>query len=620
MPNSMEPVSFKLPTHELEVLSFSAPQPKKVQEWVDSLPKMNVGESAKQLYAAIQELNRLKTDAATRFQLMEIMRGPIHFICISLEKHFLNKSVVLPERESRIAKLTQALQNHLVTGYKAVVTQALMKMSSKENKRLCQLAIHRAMSDKNLVLLRSFQLYFPAPVNFWKEIHLLYLISQRFGFSENTIEDPQEDDWKSSILDLYKCSMLLATAKPNQLRQNQIKLVYDAAKFWAGFAEITQEKTVAGLFSIDVTSDIPPIYQSLMRKGADPKNIRYFDASAISDQLRVLLQIAQGESHPVTAFHVPEKLSVDLTRILIQAWGVLAERAFTRIEEYGLINLSIGLSATHYFLSGKMEFSRLLAGEVAILTSDQKRPFEAEGEHGRRQDLYDSTDVWGRYDTDDAWSIKSNQERLSSGIENRIASQDVQKQEEKDRYPVFQCDIVNTSPGGFCVIWQQDVPPQVKTGEIIGVEEKQSGHWTIGVIRWVKQFKDEGVRMGLELIAPKGEACAAQVIQKKGGETEYMRALMLPELTAIGQPATIITPNIAFSVGNKININEIGDVSKGQLVKQITSTASFCQFQFKLLTLAPGKAARLEAERQQVRSESNHSNDDDDFDSIWSSL
>ncbi len=146
MPNSAEQTSFKLPPQDLDVLSFSSPQPKKVREWVDSLPQMNVGESAKRLYSAIQELNRLKSDAETRFQLMEILRGPIHYICDSLEKHFLNKSVVLPPKEAKIASLAQALQNHLSAGYKAVTLQCLarVKVGDKEAKKLCLLAIHRA--------------------------------------------------------------------------------------------------------------------------------------------------------------------------------------------------------------------------------------------------------------------------------------------------------------------------------------------------------------------------------------------------------------------------------------------------------------------------------------------
>jgi len=124
--------------------------------------------------------------------------------------------------------------------------------------------------------------------------------------------------------------------------------------------------------------------------------------------------------------------------------------------------------------------------------------------------------------------------------------------------------------------------------------------------------------MGVELIAPKAEACGTQAIHKKGGATEYMRTLMLPELRAIGQPATLITPNITFHIGYKVNINENGHISKGQLIKQVTSTASFAQFQFKMLVPAPGRGA--EAEHKLAGMDQSKSGPEDDFDSIWSSL
>jgi len=618
MSNPAEHLSLKLPPHDLEVLSFSAPNPKKVQEWVESLPKMNVGETAKRLYSAIQELNRLKTDSDTRFQLMEIMRGPIHYICKSLEKHFLNKAVVLPPKEAKIAALAQALQNHLATGYKAVTMQLLprVKNMDKDAKKLCQKAIHRAISEQSHVLLRSFQLYYPAPANFWQEMHLLYLISQRFGMLEQVIEDPEDDNWESGVYDLYLRALLLATAKPNQLRQTQIEQVYDAARYWARFATVTDAKTVAGLFVIDVMTDYPPIYQSLMRRTTLPHNIRYFDASAISDHLRVLLQLPAGQMHPVSSFHVPDRFPAELTRILIQAWGVLAERAFTRIEEHGDLNLCIGLSATHYFVSGKADFGRMVTGSSNVLNPDLNNPFLQHGPGGnRRRDTYESNDVWGL--NVDPSKLKLEKDSVGSEIDSYTQQRHAA---EKDKYPQYTCEVVNTSPGGFCLSWRQDVPHQVKTGEIVGILESDKTHWSIGVIRWVKQFKDEGVRMGVELIAPKAEACGTQVIQKKGGVTEFMRTLMLPELRAIGQPATLITPNIAFHVGYKVNINEEGLVSKGQLIKQVTSTASFSQFQFKMLVPAVGREEEREQHHRPSVEEPTKSNQDDDFDSIWSSL
>jgi len=616
MSNPAEQMSLKLPPHDLEVLSFCAPQPKKLQAWVEGLPKMNVGESAKRLYSAIQELNRLKTDAETRFQMMEIMRGPIRYICDSLEKHFLNKSVILPPREAKVASLAQALQNHLATGYKAVTMQLLprVKNMDKDAKRLCQKAIHRAIAEQSQVLLRSFQLYYPAPPNFWREIHMLYLLAQRFGMLEQVVEDVEENNWESSVYELYIRVLMLATAKPNQLRQNQIRQVYDAARHWAGFATVTDAKTAAGLFVIDVMTDYPPIYQSLMRRTSLPHNLRYFDGSVVSDHLRVLLQLPQGQPHPVASFHVPDKFPADLTRMLIQAWGVLAERAFTRIDEQGSLNLCIGLSATHYYVSGKADFGRLTtSGTEAALDPELSNPFLQQGPGGRRRDS-GGNDVWGlNVDTARIRVEDQSLSELNAYAQERYA-------QEKDKYPSYHCTIVNTSPGGFCLTWHQDVPSQVKTGEIVGIQEQDKAHWSIGVIRWVKQFKDEGVRMGVELIAPKAEACGAQVVHKKGGVTEYMRTLMLPELRAIGQPATLITPNIAFHVGYKVNINEKGLISKGQLTKQVTSTASFSQFQFKMLAPAPGREQVVDRESEPQFDESAAKNQDDDFDSIWSSL
>ena len=617
MPSQADHLSLKLPPHDLEVLSFSAPNPKKVKEWVDGLPQMNVGESAKRLYAAIQELNRLKTDADTRFQLMEIMRGPVRFICKSLEKHFLNKSVVLPPKEAKIASLAQALQNHLATGYKAVCMQLLPKVKNmdKDAKRLCQRAIHRAMSEESLVLLRSFQLYFPAPPNFWREMHLLYLIAQRFGMLEQACDDPEEKSWESSIYEVYERALLLATAKPNQLRQQQIEQVFEAARQWAKFATVIDANNSTGLFAIDVTSDYPPIYQALMRRATMPHNLRFFDASAISDHLRVLLQLPAGQPHPVATFHVPDKFPNDLVRILIQAWGVLTERAFTRIDEHGQLTLCLGLSATHYFVSGRQDFNRMIQGGTQTLEGDAHNPFIQRGPTNRR-DVYEAHDVWG-LQTHRRDVLVGDVDVVGSNIEKYAAEKQT---EERDKYPQFQCDVVNTSPGGFCLSWKQDVPPQVKTGEIVGIMESDKTHWSIGVIRWVKQFRNEGARMGIELIAPKAEACGTQVVHKKGGVTEFMRTLMLPELRAIGQPATLITPNIAFHVGYKVNIAQNGGVSKAQLIKQVTSTASFSQFQFKMLVAATQPADTPPAVPAPVAPAPPKPDPEDDFDSIWSSL
>lgn len=279
---SAPPFRLKLPPQDLEVLSFCAPNPKKVKEWVESLPKMKVGESAKLLYTAIQEINRLKVSPSNRFQILEIIREHIHFVCQSLEKHFLNLSVSLPEKEARIAGLAQALQNHLAIGYKAVIAGVLSAKLSRDTQTLMPQALHRAFTENNLVLLRNLQLYYPAPPNYWLEMHTLYSLAEKNKILGKTYVDPILRTVEMSIEDLYKRALLLATAKPNQLRQKQIKMVYDVLPHWTCHAKVHMPGEHSGLFVIDYTQDTPPTYENLLVKPIDLEHTRVFDASEIS--------------------------------------------------------------------------------------------------------------------------------------------------------------------------------------------------------------------------------------------------------------------------------------------------------------------------------------------------
>ncbi|CBL45464.1 Hypothetical protein HDN1F_18810 [gamma proteobacterium HdN1] len=610
-------IPLKIPPQDLAILSFAQPNAKRVREWVNSLPQMNVGETSKQVYAAVQELTRLRTDSETRFQMLEALRGPIHFICNALSKHFLDKAVVLPPREAKIANLAQALQNHLATGYKVVASQVLER--SRQGDRAARMmitrALHRALTEMLLVMLRSHQLYFPAPPGYWRETHQIFLLAESLNILDQNVEDDQEQQLSTTIYDAYRRSLLMATARPNQLRQTQHELVHQATASWFRYCDVLPLLENKGLYTLNLDADTPPAYAALQKLSDERPLNRCFDASRVSDLLRTQLQLSTGQTHPESGFTLPSGMLPDLIRILIQAWGVLTERAFTRIEEAGQIRLCIGLSATHYFVSDRQDFARQMRNvPSAMLQLEESNRFMAGGPTHRR-DVIDETDVWGlQLDRHVTMGNKA------SSIEEQVLKHDQKQQEsvESDKYPSYSCDIINTSPGGFCVGWKQDIPPHVKTGEIIGVKEHEDQPWSIGVIRWVKQFRNEGARMGIELLAPRADACGTQVIQKKGGATEFMRTLILPELRAIGQPATLITPNIAFAVGSKINLNQNSTISKAQLIKQVGATASFCQFQFKQLSLSDTETPSGPTSGSSKPAAK--TGKEDDFDSIWSSL
>ena len=388
-------------------------------------------------------------------------------------------------------------------------------------------------------------------------------------------------------------------------------MVYDVLPHWTCHAKVHMPGEHSGLFVIDYTQDTPPTYENLLVKPIDLEHTRVFDASEISLHLRDMILRLQENPKARMDFHIPqEKLGNDLIRILIQAWGVRTERAFTRIEEKGTLRLCVGLSATHYFLSGRVEFMQQITGRELSPDPDFNNPFLNLGHHSSRHENRTSESVHGMQI--EAKALKENASPVEKAIDQRLKKEGG---DDHDRYPRYECEVVNTSPGGFCVIWARDVPPQVKTGEIVGLREQEDEEWGIGVIRWVKHFRNEGIRMGLELVSPNAMACGCQAIQKSGSATEYMRSLLLPELPGIGQPPTLITPNVAFHEGLKANLNENCVDSKIQMKKLVTSTPSFCQFEFKVLMAGDG----AQLDRMTVKTASKPLQDDD-FDSVWSSL
>ena len=614
MDSGVEKFQLRVPQQDLRKLSFCGHTPKKLAVWVESLPKVNIGETARLLYAAIQELNRLQIDPLNRYQLLETLRPAIHYVCDSLSKHYLNQSVVLPDKANKVANLAQALQNHLSMGYKVAVVQGIVKIKDNGVAQMVASAIHRALSDLSRTLLRCYQLYFPTPANLWRELHRLYLIAEHHKLLAYEIEDDEFKETRiSGIHHAYLRSILIATAKPNQLRQKEIALIYEATTVWSKLTNISATLDKNHLFVANLASDSAPVYASLIANKQKSQHYRYIDCRNLATKIQDILRAPDHYSEDTNFdFYLPRGCDDDLLRHLIQSWGQLTQRAFSRSNNKGRINICLGHSATHYYLAGKTDFNTVLRGfHESGLVDDHDNPFlNAKPFSGPNEG---ASDVWAlAFDAGDGMTGPDADKLNKISLDDDTDQESTEVEESPPLFDYYSCGLINTSPGGFCVSWGDQVPKLVKTGEIVGIREDNQDNWSIGVIRWVKQFKNEGARMGIELLAPDATPVGTRVVNKVGATTEYMRALLLPELKAIGQTATLIMPKIAFHVGNKILLNERGVEEKVQLIKQVTSTASFSQFQFKYYS-----KARPNPKKQAPNSTLNK---DSDFDSIWSSL
>ncbi|WP_374439359.1 molecular chaperone [Pseudomonas panipatensis] len=592
----------RVPTPTHDSLSFCNANPRDLKHWLDHLPKANLGETARQLYQGLIELNQLKLPVEARLQLLELFRPEVQSVCQHLERHFLNQSIVLDERPRKVANLCQALQNHLAVGYKLVVVREATHFS-RERAQLLTLALQRAIRSLSGPLVRALQLYCPVPESLWLELHQLYQLARQQGLQELVVRDDLAKHGNAlSIEQAYLTVLLLGCARCNQMRQNDIARLADALESWGQLAHLQTNVAASSLFVIAPQVDGPPRYRSLF-KDADLSGSLGMDPRHLVAALNAYLE-ATPEQRPTLGLRVDHGISIDLLQHLASAWGDIAERSFQRTQGHGQLNLCIGMSALHYYLAGRQAFADVLKlpEPVGVATFKQEKTQDA---------WANAFDAQKTADWQPGMPLEEIEYQPLSGKDSKAAPNDASTED----YPTYALPIVNHSPGGYCLTWPKEIPSQLQAGELLGIQDAPGQSWSIAVVRWIRQVRGGGTQMGIELIAPLAQSCGLQLLRKTEQSSQYLRALLLPEIAAISRPATLITPRLPFQEGSRVQINLHGDERRATLSRKLTSTGSFSQYEYRVQELP-----RDAGDKPVTPSNSRKGPGEEDFDSLWKSL
>lgn len=589
-----------LPPQDLDAPSLFAPTADAVKKWLETLPKTNLGQTTRSLYNAITELNRVRLIPALRLELLEAMRPAIYFAGDGLRRHYLNQPLQLPEQPLKVARLAHVLREQLAIGYTLAAVQ-LTGLSKSSGLSAAQLnaaiatALHRALTEHSRNLLRDLLLYRTPHPGCWLTLHQLCKFARDCNLLSSVIADPQAS--ASSIENVYLRALLIGSARTNQLRQEHIDIVFERALGWATAANLNGFDN--GVLAVNDNSDDGPIYCEYVTTRTEP-GWHGLNTAYLVRELSSQHQLAE------TDLLDDPQLTPELLAHLAQAWSSPSTREFLRTPANGLVEISIGLTATHHFVAGGLDFQLLLGNAQQRLALKEENPFLRPRSSAPTHQT--PRDVWNSPYAPKAGVVNVSLEILE--YEMREEQQRTSAAKEREKFRSEEAKRVNISPGGMCITWPPHSKVLLRTGEIVGIHESTQKNWSIGVIRW-KQLTDDGPRLGIELLSPNGLPYGARPINKTGPQGEYQRVLVLPEVKQIGQPTTLIAPRLPFRVGQKVSLMSQNKETRVQLTRKFASTASFNQFEFRRLSTAlpetkPGPAAAGES--------------DNGFDNLWDSL
>jgi len=611
------PLGLYIPPQTIEYPDAPYINPKDAAKWIADLPVGHIGETARLVYKAIAEINRIPLPAQQRFKVLELFRKPFAFVNHALQKCYVGQAFPLSAKNQKIAELTRELQWEFAIGYKIIVEARLSNKSKVDNKTLVT-SVHRAMYYLSETLYKSYLIYLPTNEQAWLELHHLYLFSEHNNLIHERIKDPQNPDLLTSTISLlYQHVILLSLANPYRLPQPEIIKIHRALNKWAQHCHLhllEDSENPAGLFSIDLEHNKPPTYYNHSQQQINSDFVRIVDTSALTQMLRDQIRHDEKTTDPIQSALDPTHISNETLKRIVLAWGAAPKRNFSRKGKKEKINVTLGLSATHYFI--QKQYDAKLNDEETLLNDsdlDQGLPFNEKADFDKplpQSDINESQP--------DIWDIAQNP-NLSTKLKIDIPPfTSLNAQEENNPlansihevYSSYECLLINESAGGYCISWDNSFATKSVVGSFIGLKTaapENNEEWSIGVIRWIKSTKDKHMYIGIELLAPSGQSITSKNVSQRHRATSFLRSLLLPELRNVKQPQTLITQSL-YQVGDRLELNIHGQTIKVKLTKLLESTSAFSQFQFSMIKTIKNIAPTDKLDKVK------------NFDSLWTSI
>ena len=541
-----------------------------LQKWIKDLPRANVGETSKRLYALLKQTNQVHYPYQKRIALLELLRAPIAHVTSSMKKHFIGISLPLADKNQKIANITKKLFFYMAVGYKIALEDALSKQSFFDKPPFAML-IHRSMTYMGKDILTSYQSYSQFSNQHWSELHKLFSYAEKKLILHKKITDQQHLYLKeTSIMDEYSRILLLSLASPSHLRHGESGKVYDSLEKWLTvpiIRNLTSEDKKQDHFvdNLDLASAPSLLSFSLANGVIDESALRIIETKDLCKKIEHELQITiDNEAHSNNAININnQNLSYDLLQRLLISWNVATKRHFPRKSKNEQIKITIGLSAAHQL----------------ILQKNQTKNNEKYRSKYNSNSHFSATDVSNKIESPaaDVWDLIYTPDTIT-------ASPSIKDEQNAATLKKYQTDdwiIINESTKGLSLNNRDELNNKVQVGELASICRQADGKtikWNIGVIRWLRFNADESLQMGIEILNPNSAAIGIRT------ETAPLqRALMLPELSKLQQPASLITSPGTWKKGDKIAINMQGKEIFARFTNPIQNTSLFSQFQFELI-------------------------------------
>ena len=158
---------------------------------------------------------------------------------------------------------------------------------------------------------------------------------------------------------------------------------------------------------------------------------------------------------------------------------------------------------------------------------------------------------------------------------------DVYAQNLEARTPIMpsRWQILNISPSGMAIRRHPTAEKNIMIGGLLAVQPKGETKWPIAIVRWASCGTKDRLDIGIQLIAPFASYGIAQVDGREISE----EVLLLPEMAAVKQAASIIVPKGVFEPARQLSVIADNQRKRILLTRLIERAPHFERVQYSVI-------------------------------------
>lgn len=467
-------------------------RPAAVDTWLRSLPLASIGETSRQLYQALRNVNR-QDDIPVKdyFYFLEAIAQPLHLILPELHRHYAGKPLPLSAKRRKVADVYTQLLRQAIEGYQRVISSSV-DLGRFGWKKVVTTSVHRIFTYQSLMLCNYRLLYLPLPRGTWQQLHWLYQLIERNDLLDSKATSLSEGDGKTTLENEFRKLLLISLLSPSLFKATELQQIIALLDNWLTHTRIVDSRpeSIEHVYAFLLDTDMPP---GLITNNINHLNtvlpIRFFDLAPLVQVINRLL--AQDESRSdMISLGRDQRIARRTLLLLLNNWGRPSTRDSERRAIAGQAEMAIGMSAIHYLLNEGRPTSSAAISETAS-SSNSPSPLAINSDSSLSPNS--SFNLLGfathRDDSHDVWE--------TAFFEPTPPPPSWTESIRMKAYTYLPIRIVNVSNRGFCIEIAQNGIEHIQAGELIAIRGKNA-QWQLCEIRWMVCPANGTLRAGVK--------------------------------------------------------------------------------------------------------------------------